>query len=369
MSGRRRMPLLLGALLALTLGLWVGLFRIGFWSWLPPVGIELHGPLMLCGFFGTVLSLERAVALRRAWAYLAPALACAGTVAALFGSPLAAWLFVGASVGMLAAAVAVFAIDPTLHLAVMALGAASWLVGNLAWAFGQQISRVVFPWSALLVLTIVGERLELNRLLKPTRWVRATFLAGVALVCAGLLASVARPGLGARLYGAGLLALALWLARYDFARRALRQNGLVRFIGSTLLGGYAWLAVAGALALRFGNPIAGPRYDAVLHSLFVGFVFLAIFAHAPVIVPAVLHVRLDFRPRFYAHVTLLHASLLARVAGDLLGNFELRRAGGLGNVAAIALFLISSVIAVRQARGARLRLRDLRHEGPSTGAG
>ena len=34
---------------------------------------EMHGELMVFGFLGTVISLERAVAARRWWAYLAPA--------------------------------------------------------------------------------------------------------------------------------------------------------------------------------------------------------------------------------------------------------------------------------------------------------
>ena len=32
---------------------------------------------------------------------------------------------------------------------------------------------------------------------------------------------------------------------------------------------------------------AGPRYDAMLHSIFLGFVFSMIFAHAPIILPTI----------------------------------------------------------------------------------
>jgi hypothetical protein len=344
-SPARRLPFLLDALLALVLGLWAGLFRIGYWRLFPPVPMESHGPLMLSGFLGALLSLERAVALRRGWAYFAPLACAAGVVGTLVGWPWAPWLFTFASGVAVAAALVVLGIDRSLHLGVMALGAVCWLYGNLAWALGRPVSAVVAAWAAFLVLTIVGERLELNRLLRPTRSVRAAFLVAVGLLLAGLGLGAASPQAGMRLFGAGLLALAAWLFRHDFARRAVRQTGLVRFIGATLLGGYGWLALAGALAVRFGNPISGPLYDALLHSLFVGFVFLAIFAHAPVILPAVLHVRLDYRPRFYAHVALLHASLLVRIAGDLTGSFAVRRLGGLLNVTAIALFLVSSAMA------------------------
>ena len=53
--------------LALLAGLWGGLLRIG-WS-LPPLEAQLatlHGPLMVGGFLGVVIALERAVARTRA---------------------------------------------------------------------------------------------------------------------------------------------------------------------------------------------------------------------------------------------------------------------------------------------------------------
>ncbi len=70
-----------------------------------------------------------------------------------------------------------------------------------------------------------------------------------------------------------------------------------------------------------------------------------IFGHAPIILPAVLGVRLPFHPYFYVHLTLLHASLALRLAGDLLGQEELRRFGAWGNVVAITLFVGSTALA------------------------
>ena len=59
-----RLPLLILAFLALFVGAGAGLARLG-WS-VPDVAAtasSLHGPLMICGFFGVVISLERAVAI------------------------------------------------------------------------------------------------------------------------------------------------------------------------------------------------------------------------------------------------------------------------------------------------------------------
>ena len=78
--------LALGAL-ALIAGLYGALGRLG---WTLPAGASLaalHGPLMISGLFGTVISLERAVALGRDWSYGAPALSALGTLLLLAGAP------------------------------------------------------------------------------------------------------------------------------------------------------------------------------------------------------------------------------------------------------------------------------------------
>ena len=69
-----RIALLLPGGVALLLGLDAGLLLLGLpaplrWSRLP----DVHGMVMVLGFVGTVVALERAVALRRTWGYLAPA--------------------------------------------------------------------------------------------------------------------------------------------------------------------------------------------------------------------------------------------------------------------------------------------------------
>jgi hypothetical protein len=61
---RINLPFLLLAILALLAGLWAGLIRLP-WP-LPPLRPALpmaHGPLMVGGFLGTLVSLERAVGL------------------------------------------------------------------------------------------------------------------------------------------------------------------------------------------------------------------------------------------------------------------------------------------------------------------
>src|SRR5262245_63977716 len=115
-----------------------------------------------------------------------------------------------------------------------------------------------------------------------------------------------------------------------------------------LIAGYVWLAVGGILWLLFAQFFsAGPRYDAMLHTIFLGFVFSMIFAHALIILPTITGLALPFRNAFYLHAGLLHLSLLLRVAGDLGLWLSLQQCAGLPNQLTILIFLINNVRAVK----------------------
>ena len=64
MLSKARFPLIALGMLALLTALWSGLVRLG-WAWplLWPTLFMAHGPLMVCGFLGTLIGVERAVAL------------------------------------------------------------------------------------------------------------------------------------------------------------------------------------------------------------------------------------------------------------------------------------------------------------------
>jgi hypothetical protein len=67
-----------------------------------------------------------------------------------------------------------------------------------------------------------------------------------------------------------------------------------------------------------------------------------IFAHAPIVFPAVTGRALPFRHVFYAHVLLLHLSLIARISADLAGSLPGLHWSSLGNAAALVLFLVNN---------------------------
>ena len=351
---RPRLPLLAIGMVSMAYGTWLGLVRLGWNLPLPsPDRLIDHGPLMVCAFLGTLISLERAVALGAPWGYAAPAAVAAGGLTLIAGAPLPlppALITLGSGI-LVAIYVAVWLRQPSLFVATMGVGAAMWLGGNIRWLTGAAILRVVFWWMAFLVLTIAGERLELNRVLRPTRLVRATFVLSISAIVAGVVVTLRWPDTGVRLVGAGLIALAIWLFRNDVARRTVRQNGLTRFIAVCLLAGYGWMIVGGIIAIGSGVSTTGPVYDAVLHSVFLGFVMSMVFGHAPIIFPAIVGTPVPYRPVFFLHVGLLHVSVLLRVIGDLvevLGRWRVW--GGLLNALTLLLFVFSTVRAVASGR-------------------
>ena len=310
-----------------------------------------HGPLMISGFLGTLITLERAVALRQKWMYIPPLLAGLGwLVTVLIPSPLLGPILLTlASLGGVAILVEITRRESALHTATMLLGAVAWLTGNLLWLFGWQIFQVVFFWQAFLVLTIAGERLELSRVLRPSRNQQRAFGAIVILFLASIVASIFNLRIATRLNGAALLLIALWSIRNDIAWRNLRHKlPLTRYIARCLALGFVWLGVGGGLSLVFGAQVAGPRYDAVLHVVFVGFVISMIFGHAPIIFPAILGLPVNFQPAFYVHLALLHASLALRVIADYANLHTLRMWGGLLNEVAILLFIGMTVFSIRK---------------------
>lgn len=337
-------------MVALLAGLWAGLVRLG-WSWpaLRPILPLSHGPLMVSGFLGTLITLERAVALNGRLPYLAPLLSGLGGLVLMLnaGSAAGPLLLTLGSAGLLLISAQMVRQHSALHTAVMALGALAWFTGNLRWLLGAPVFQIVLWWMGFLVLTIAGERLELSRVLRPTPRVRRLFIGAAAVFMAGILLAAVAYDAGTRLAGAGMFLLALWLLRYDVARRTVRHSGLTRYIGVCLFSGYLWLGVGGLLALVDGGVPAGLRYDAMLHAVFLGLVFAMIFGHAPIIFPAVLRLPVNYRPHFYVHLALLHLSLLLRVAGDLFVWPDVRRWAGLVNVITLLLFLGATAVSLR----------------------
>ncbi len=352
-TGLRLPPLALGGF-SLLLGLLAAVIMLGFPVPTPAPRLpEVHGPLMVFGAVGTLVALERAVALRRRWALAAPVLAGLGGISlAVSGPDPAGQLLVAAGGGSLVAvywALSARAVTPA--LIVQAAGAFSWFVGAVLWAGGLTVPETL-PWlTAFVVLTIAGERIELAHVgASSGRPDTALTAASGGLVLAST-AAMLWPETGARLVGLTLLGLVWALLRADVVTSTVRGRGLPRYAATGLLLGYGWLVLGGFVWLAAGVVVDGPAYDALVHAVFLGFTMSMIFVHAPIILPAVLRRPLPYHPALYGPLALMHASLLLRVTlGDAGGVTWAWRWGGLLSVVAVLAFLVESVALVRRAR-------------------
>lgn len=346
-AGSHRAWLMVGAGISLLAGLDGALLLLGVWS--PVMSTRLskwHGPLMVLGFVGTVICLERAVALGHRLAFLVPAVSGLGVIVLLaplpFDSARAGLaLLTLAQLGLLTIYVPLWQRSHDDAIVIQGAGAFCAAGAAALLTTGVHVSQIVGWLACHMILTICGERLELSRLtMARNRALPALCLA----VVAALLVSVVSPAIGWRVLGVVLIGLAVWLCRHDVARGGLRRGGQAAYIGTLLMVGYLWLATAGIVCTVQGPPISRSGYDAVVHSLFLGFTMGMILGHAPIILPAVLQVRLKWTTWFWLPAFLLEASLLVRIGiGDGLDRSAAVQAGGTVNV--LSLLTLVAVIA------------------------
>ncbi len=350
-GARPRLALLALGALALITGLYGALGRLG---WALPAGgslAALHGPLMISGLFGTLISLERAVALGRGWSYAAPALSGLGTLLLLAGAPEAvgAGSYAAAAVVLAGTSLLITIQQPAVFTGALLFGALAWLAGNTLWLMGGAVPDLIGWWLAFLILTIAGERLELSRLLPPRRGSEALFLFAV-----GLLAVGAQNGLmtdnGAILFGMALLVTTLWLLLHDIARLNVRRSGQTRFMAACMLAGYLWLGFAGMVLIVFPPGASSFGYDASLHAVLIGFVLSMVFGHALIILPAVARIPVRYAPVLYAPLILLHASVALRVGAGSAGWEAGRMASSVLTLLALATFVGGMVRSSRPQR-------------------
>jgi hypothetical protein len=346
-----RVPLLALAAISLLTGLCGGMVRLG---WSIPHGTslaELHGPLLVSGLFGTLISLERAVALARAWPYAAPALSGLGTLALLTGAPIS----VGAGAHALgAAALAAGSLmiairQPALSTGTLLFGALTWLAGNVLWAVGSQIPEVIGWWLAFLVLTIAAERLEFSRRRASKRGSEALFLFALGMLLAGAQNGVMTEN-GATLFGMALLLTTTWLLRHDVAWLNVRRTGQPRFMAACMLAGYAWLAVAGVALIAYPPSASTFGYDIALHAVLIGFVLSMVFGHALIILPGLIRRRLRYAGILYIPLFLLHGGIALRVGAGVAEWATGRASSGALVFLALVCFAILLAVSSRRSR-------------------
>ena len=306
-------------------------------AWLVSAAVY-HAVLMIGAFLGTVVAIERAVAVKHRAAFLAPVASSLGGVLILLSHPaVGAWLLVIASVAFVGVNVLLVVRQNASHTRLLLASAGAWLAGNLCFS-GGDIAAALPWWFAFLVATIAAERLEMTRLTRRGPYVGSLLWNIVAMMFGGAAMSRVSSALGGVMFGIALAGLAVWLFAFDVARRTVTSEGLSRYMAICLLTGYAWLLTAGLAWVAMGAGL--PTRDAALHALGLGFVVSMMMAHAPVILPAVARIKVRFGAYFYVPLLILNLSLVVRL-GMGHANLIVRGVGATLNAVALATFALA----------------------------
>lgn len=354
-SNLKNLIFIVPAVFALLAAIYGALLRLGF-----PLPITLywysrdHGALLICGFLGTLISLERAAALVKSWTYITPLFSAFSAILLIINAPplltkISACL---ASLFLIILYLKILANHISRASIIMTIAALDWFIGNLLWLKGYSVKELGLWWISFLILTIAGERLDLSRLLKTTKISNLLFLIIIILINLAAALSHSFPLFSLKIYGISLFSLSFWLIKNDIAKKNLNQKNLLKFISITLILGFLWLGLGGLIIL-FRSIDYPYYYDAFLHSILLGFIFSMIFAHAPIIFPSLFSISINFTNLMYMPLILLHSSLIIRVVADLLNSFEGRKWMGLVNIIAVLAYivLIKATTSMKKGRG------------------
>jgi len=352
MIKKERLPVIFFAMFSLLCGLWSGLCRIGWDIGISPV-VAHHGAIMVGGFLGTLIAFEKIIPLRKKTLYLIP-ITSASSVVMFFTrqSALSFYLLIVSSVALVIVFLYYLLKQQKAVYILMLLGAISWLTGNVV-LLTKQFYPMAFPWwMAFILFVIAAERLEIMVFLPVSRFSKNVFITILLSFVIGVLLSF--HGIGNFVCGLSLAGVSIWLLRNDMIAINLTKQGLPRFVGATLLCGYAALLFTGIFFLIRSDQWL--TYDAVVHCFFLGFAFSMIFAHGPMILPGILGVAITpFNKILYLWMGLLQTSWILRISGDVLTNLELRKVSGVISVMAILGYFVTMAILTTRHLYAKVR--------------
>ncbi len=334
-----RIPFMIFASINLLVGMLAGLIRIGWNFSVTSIGVH-HGAIMVGGFLGTLILLEKVIPLKRKTLFVFPFINALGLLIVVpgFYQLGQVFLLIGA-LGLLIVFILYFKQQPRdLSIVVMMVGACCQMIGHFM-LISKQFYPMAFPWwMAFILFIIVGERVELSKFLPVTRKNKTMLISFLSLFLVGLFFPF--HGIGKYLSGLALILIAIWLMRHDVISIAIKKEKLTRFSGIALLTGCISLLVTGFFLISLPDiPFA---YDAIVHTFFLGFAFTMIFAHGPIILPGVLGLNVKpYHSSLYLPLITLVLSLFLRLLVDLaIMPYFVRLWSGWISVGSILLYFI-----------------------------
>ncbi len=348
-----RLPFMIFAFINLLMGMLAGLIRMGWNFSVTSIALH-HGAIMVGGFLGTLILLEKVIPLKRKILFVFPVINAMGLLIVVPGFYRLGLLFllIGAT-GLLIVFLLYYKKQPNdLSLILMIVGACCQITGHFM-LMTKQFYPMAFPWwMGFILFIIVGERVELSKFLPVTKRHKIILVSFMSLFFIGLF--VPFHGIGKYISGAALGLIALWLMRHDVISIAIKKEGLTRFSGVALLMGCISLLFTGLFLISLPDiPFA---YDAIVHTFFLGFAFTMIFAHGPIILPGVLGLNVKpYHPLLYVPLITLVLSLVLRLLGDTsVLPLAVRLWSGWFSVSSILLyFMLLITFTIRNARYAK----------------
>jgi len=339
-------------MLCLLCGLWSGLNRIGWSMAISPITAH-HGAIMVGGFLGTLITLEKIIPLKKKVLYLIPILNALSVPIFFTSQPqLSIYVLVISSAALTLVFLHYVFKHHTLIYLLMLVGAICWLIGNIL-LLTRSFYPFAFPWwMAFALFIIAAERLELMRFLPVSNLNKKIFVVLLMGFIGGVLFSF--HGTGKLICGLALCGIALWLMRHDMIAINLKKRAMPKFAAVSLLCGYISLLLTGVFFISLSDQWLS--YDAIVHSFFLGFVFSMIFAHGPIILPGVLGISLTpFSRILYLWLSLLQISWLTRIASDIVVDMNIRKVSGLFSaIAILGYFFTMAIITIRSQRYAKV---------------
>lgn len=342
----------------LLLGIVGGFVRVGYIEWNISGTAAQHGLLMVGGFLGTLITLERAMVMKnRLWLFVA--LLSGASIPILL---LPEWGFIGkylllmASIGLVIIMYLQSMRHPQAYQYVMSIGAVSWFLGNFTLIYTGFVPAAAPWWVGFLIFTIVGERLELSKFLPTPPYAKMILYLLLTLNFLGMW--IPFHGAGNWLMGGSVIFISFWLLQFDMAKVAAKKENQFKYIGVGLRVGYLWLVLHGlALCFMELHPLF---YDIYLHTFFLGFTFSMIWAHAPIIFPMIMNIKeKPYHPVLWIGWVLFQLTLLGRISSSLFLHSDLRTWFGVANGWSIlGMFIMMAVILLVKRIGSKKVISD-----------
>ncbi len=296
-----RKVILVGSIFSMVIGLILGLSRASFIEAMKAVS-HYHFLIMSGSFFGTLITLERALTIKNQWAKFLPVINGISIVFFLINKSDIAILslFLGGCAMFLMYAFFFSQHKNMIHLLFLISGWC-YVMAVIQYSYFNNMTLSVRFFELFFLITIVAERMELARFINVSEYLKK--LMFLFLLLALVISFQSDLDM---LYGIIIILCSLWLINYDIAKKNIRSKEPHRFMGFALMVGYYWLLIHG-LSILF--PLFF-TYDIQIHSFFLGFVMNMVFAHLTIILPAVLKIQYHINTKIYYPIWLFFQGIL-----------------------------------------------------------